>query len=148
MAEITRLGPWVRRFLLEHLIRERNLSVNTQRSYRDTLALLIPFTGRQVHKKIDELTVLDVSEKHVVQFLTDLEEARGCSAATRNQRLAAIHAFSHFVAMHSPEHIAWCAAGAGGPLQEVHQKAGAVPGEIRNGRAAGRTRSQNLSRSA
>jgi site-specific recombinase XerD len=109
MAEITRLGPWVRRFLLEHLIRERNLSVNTQRSYRDTLALLIPFTGRQVHKKIDELTVLDVSEKHVVQFLADLEEARGCGAATRNQRLAAIHAFSHFVAMHSPEHIAWCA---------------------------------------
>ena len=62
MADINGLGPWVRRFLLEHLIRERNLSVNTQRSYRDTLALLIPFTARQVHKKIDELCVLDVSE--------------------------------------------------------------------------------------
>ena len=41
-------------------------------------------------------------------FLVDLEEARGCSISTRNQRLAAIHAFSHFVALHSPEHIAWC----------------------------------------
>ena len=55
MADHTRLGPWVRRFLLEHLIKERNLSVNTQRSYRDTLALLIPFAAGQLRKKADEL---------------------------------------------------------------------------------------------
>jgi integrase/recombinase XerD len=108
MADASRLGPWVRRFLLEHLIGERNLSLNTQRSYRDTLALLIPFTAGQVHGKIDVLSVVDVSEKCVAQFLADLEEVRGCSTSTRNQRLAAIHAFSHFVAGHSPEHIAWC----------------------------------------
>jgi hypothetical protein len=29
----------VRRFLLEHLVAERNLARNTQRSYRDTLGL-------------------------------------------------------------------------------------------------------------
>ena len=108
MADTTRLGPWVRRFLLEHLIGERNLSVNTQRSYRDTLALLIPFAARQVHKKVDELTMVDLSEKCVAGFLVDIEEGRGCSISTRNQRLAAIHALSHFVAIHSPEHIAWC----------------------------------------
>ena len=34
------LGPWIRRFLLEHLPSERNLSCNTQQSYRDTLILL------------------------------------------------------------------------------------------------------------
>jgi site-specific recombinase XerD len=57
MDDTARLGPWVRRFLLEHLIGERNLSGNTQRSYRDTLSLLIPFAARQIHKKVDELTV-------------------------------------------------------------------------------------------
>jgi integrase/recombinase XerD len=108
MADASKLGPWVRRFLLEHLIGERNLSVNTQRSYRDTFALLIPFVARQIHKKIDELSVVDVSEKCVVQFLDDIEKVRGCSSVTRNQRLAAIHALSHFVAVHSPENIAWC----------------------------------------
>ena len=107
MADTARLGPWVRRFLLEHLIGERNLSVNTQRSYRDTLALLIPFAARQVHKKVDELTAVDLSERCVAAFLVDLEESRGCSTSTRNQRLAAIHALSHFVAIHSPEHIVW-----------------------------------------
>ncbi len=109
MADITKLGPWVRRFLQEHLISERNLSRNTQRSYRDTLALLIPFAAREAQRKVDELTVFEVSEKCVGRFLAEIEEVRGCSIATRNQRLAAIHAFSHFVAIHSPEHIAWCA---------------------------------------
>jgi integrase/recombinase XerD len=108
MADASRLGPWVRRFLLEHLIGERNLSLNTQRSYRDTLALLIPFAAGKAHKKVDELTVIDVSEKCVVEFLANLEEVRRSSTSTRNQRLAAIHALSHFVAVHSPEHVAWC----------------------------------------
>jgi len=40
------LGPWVRRFLLEHLVAERNLARNTQRSYRDTLRQLLPFAAR------------------------------------------------------------------------------------------------------
>jgi hypothetical protein len=31
------LGSRIRRFLLEHLVAERNLAHNTQRSYRDTL---------------------------------------------------------------------------------------------------------------
>jgi site-specific recombinase XerD len=41
-------------------------------------------------------------------FLQTLRKVRRSSTSTRNQRLAAIHAFSHFVAVHSPEHIAWC----------------------------------------
>ena len=40
MNDITLLGPWVRRFLLEHLVAERNMARNTQRSYRDALKLL------------------------------------------------------------------------------------------------------------
>ena len=39
------LGPWIRRFLMEHVVQERNLARNTQASYRDTLALLLPFVA-------------------------------------------------------------------------------------------------------
>lgn len=35
MTNARLLGSWVRRFLLEHVVDERNLSINTQRSYRD-----------------------------------------------------------------------------------------------------------------
>jgi len=108
MNDLTLLGPWVRRFLLEHLIAERNLARNTQRSYRDALILLIPFVASNVHRSVDRLTVVDVSADLVRLFLADLEQSRKCAIATRNQRLGAIHALARFVAEHSPEHIAWC----------------------------------------
>ena len=42
----TLIGPWARRFLLEHIVGERNLAHHTQAAYRDALALLLPFAGR------------------------------------------------------------------------------------------------------
>ena len=49
MRDHSALGPWIRRFLLEHLTGERNLAKNTQYSYRDTMALsrrLLPRSQR------------------------------------------------------------------------------------------------------
>ena len=108
MNNLTLLGPWVRRFLLEHLVAERNLALNTQRSYRDALTLLIPFIAGKLHQSVDRLTVVDISADLVRLFLTDLEQSRKCTISTRNQRLAAVHALARFVGEHSPEHIAWC----------------------------------------
>ena len=58
MTDKNLLGPWIRRFLLEHLVNERNLARNTQASYRDTLALLLPFAaankGRLVYDHTEE----------------------------------------------------------------------------------------------
>ena len=107
MNKSSLLGPWIRRFLLEHLVGERNLAYNTQTSYRDTLVLLFPFVAKNVSKPIDLLSIEDISAKIVRQFLLQLEEKRGCSVSTRNQRLAAIHALARFIGEHSPEHIAW-----------------------------------------
>lgn len=102
------VGPWIRRFLLEHLVGERNLSCNTQRSYRDALVLLMPFVAGRARKPVDRLVVEDISADLVCLFLLDLEESRRCSIATRNQRLAAIHALARYVGQHCLEHIAWC----------------------------------------
>jgi integrase/recombinase XerD len=108
MTNATTLGPWVRRFLLEHLVDERNLARNTQRSYRDTLTLLVPFISTKVRKEVDQLNVGDITANLVRLFLQDLEHTRRCSVATRNQRLAVIHALARFIAERSPEHIEWC----------------------------------------
>ena len=48
-----------------------------------------------------------------------LEEDKGCSAATRNQRLAAIHALARFIGTHSPEHLDWCAEIRAIPLKKT-----------------------------
>jgi hypothetical protein len=78
MSDLTMLGPWVRRFLLEHLVSERNLARNTQRSYRDTLTLLIPFVAAKANKPVDRLNVVDVSADLIRLFLAHLEESRRC----------------------------------------------------------------------
>ncbi len=108
MTDTALLGPWIRRYLLEHIVGERNLARNTQRSYRDTLRLLLPFAARCVGNPVDRLAVEELSADHLRSFLQELEEKRGCSVATRNQRLAAVHSLAHFIARHSPEHIRWC----------------------------------------
>lgn len=107
MNDHTLLGPWIRRFLLEHVVAERNLARNTQHSYRDAVGLVIPFVAKARKKPVDRLDVIDVSADLVRLFLADIETSRHCSIATRNQRLAAIRAFASFVGEHSPIHIEW-----------------------------------------
>jgi integrase/recombinase XerD len=102
-------GPWIRRFLLEHLVSERNLARNTRLSYRDALSLLLPFISAKQHKPVDQLRVTDLTADLVRSFLADLESSRHSSIATRNQRLAAVHSLAAFIGAHSPEHIQWCA---------------------------------------
>jgi integrase/recombinase XerD len=108
MTNTTLLAPWLRRFLLEYLVAERNLSLNTQRSYRDTFRLLLPPLARSVKKSVDRLAVEDLSPERIKTFLADVEQTRHCGIATRNQRLAAIRSLAHFIGQNSPEHLHWC----------------------------------------
>ena len=101
------LGPWLRRFLVEHIVTERNLARNTRKSYRDTFALLVPFLSRKARKSDERLAVRDLTSSRVRQFLAHLEDQRGCSAQTRNLRLTAIRAFARFVASRDPAQVAW-----------------------------------------
>jgi len=109
MKTISLLAPWIRRFLLEYLIGDRNLAHNTQRSYRDTLVLFLPFVAKKLGKPVDQLAIEDVCSSTVRPFLLELEQTRGCSISTRNQRLAAIHALARFIGERNPEHMSWLA---------------------------------------
>jgi integrase/recombinase XerD len=119
MPDAPLLGPWVRRFLMEHLVGERNLARNTQRSYRDALRLLLPDVAQRTGKPIDRLAVTDLSAERVRQFLGELEEKRGCAIATRNQRLAAIHAVAGFIGLRAPELVEWCGQVRAAPFKKA-----------------------------
>jgi site-specific recombinase XerD len=108
VRDLESLGPWVRRFLLEYLVGERNFATNTQRSYRDTLCLLIPFVAATTKTTVDRLTIGHATPEITRRFLTHLETTRHCGVATRNQRLAAIHSLARYIGERSPEHLAWC----------------------------------------
>ena len=108
MTNTDLLSPWVRRFLVEYLVRERNLAPNTQKSYRDTLQQFLPFVARCARRRLDRLQVGDLTVTRTRAFLQDVEQTRGCGIATRNQRLAAIRSMARFIGLYSPEHLAWC----------------------------------------
>jgi integrase/recombinase XerD len=110
-------GPWVRRFLVEYVIGERNYSPNTQQSYRDTFRLLLPFAAKQCRCTIEKLTLRTIRPKLLRTFTKHLEQTRNCSPFTINQRLAALRAWGRFVAINRPEHLEWSTQ-----LQSVHLK--------------------------
>jgi integrase/recombinase XerD len=101
------LTPWLRRFLLEYLIDERNLSLNTQRSYRDGLTLLLPFAAKRRRCSVEALVVEDLSAPLTREFLHHLAVSRHCSPRTQNQRLALLHALARFIAQRRPEYWDW-----------------------------------------
>jgi site-specific recombinase XerD len=103
------LGPWIRRFLMEYLPDERNLTRNTQQSYRDAVRLLVVFAATKAHKKVDDLLIPDISADLLRAFLRHIEVKRKCSISSRNQRLAAIHALAGFIGERCPEYLEWCA---------------------------------------
>ncbi|MGY3619284.1 tyrosine-type recombinase/integrase [Bradyrhizobium sp. USDA 10063] len=123
MKDKNLLGPWIRRFLLEHLVAERNLSRNTQASYRDTLTLLLPFASKQGGCAIDRMTVEELTPEVVRKFLDHLERDRRCSEVTRNQRLATIHSLARFIGTSSPVHLAWCSEIRAVPFKKTARSA-------------------------
>lgn len=97
------LGPFIRRFLLEEVVTNRNLSLNTQHSYRDAIRLLLGFIAQHHATEPTLVTVEQVDAELVRAFLGHIEGERGNSATTRNQRLAAIHSLFRFISLQVPE---------------------------------------------
>jgi integrase/recombinase XerD len=102
-----RVGPWVRRFLVEYLIGERNYSFHTQQSRRDTFVLFLPFAAKRCRCALDQLPLSKITPKLVREFVRHLEQVRHCSPSTTNQRVISLRAWARFVGIHSPEYLEW-----------------------------------------
>ncbi len=89
-------------FLTTWLTKQKNASLNTVRSYRDTFKLLLTYCQEQHHLAPERLTLIDLNKEVIHGFLQWLETERKCSISTRNQRLAAIHSFFKYVQIEDP----------------------------------------------
>lgn len=101
------LGFWIRPFLTEYLITIKNYSINTVRSYRDSLSMFLIFIKDSTKKRMEQIRLEDITPTLVEKFLKSIEEQRKCSVSTRNQRLAAIHSLAQFIASKCPEQVEW-----------------------------------------
>jgi len=94
------------RYLSRYLPGQRNLSVHTIQSYRDTFILLLRFCRERKGWHPDQVTLRHLDRDCMEEFLDWIEHARRCSVATRNQRLAALHAFFRYVQYEVPDQLA------------------------------------------
>jgi integrase/recombinase XerD len=106
MNTATRFPTLLEAFFTDRLMRQRKASPHTIASYRDTFRLLVQFAQQRLKKPPSNLAMEDLDTPFIGAFLDYLEEERGNSARTRNVRLAAIHAFFRYVALHEPHHSA------------------------------------------
>lgn len=115
------LGRALRDFFTEHLPRLRGMSPHTVRSYRDTFALLLRFLAHR-GRELATLDLGDLGVPAVLAFLQHLEDGRQNTPATRNVRLAAVHAFFRYLAGQHPERLEQCQRVLGVPFKRARPR--------------------------
>ena len=106
MNTISTLPALLQAFFMDRLMQQRQASPHTVSSYRDTFRLLLQNAQKRLGKAPSNLTVPELDTPLLGAFLEHLERERKNSARSRNVRLAAIHCFFRYVALHAPEHSA------------------------------------------
>lgn len=96
------------RYFFEYLPTERGLSEETIKSYRDAMSLFLDFCEKERQIRRDRLEVSDLTRELIESFLRWLEQERGSSVPTRNQRRAAVNAFFKFLQYEDPGCVLLC----------------------------------------
>lgn len=84
------------------------VSPNTCNSYRDAFKLLLLYFQEEKGVPANSIELRMLNRNLASNFLDWLEVQRKVSVTTRNQRLAAIKAFAHYVQYRNPEYLENC----------------------------------------
>jgi len=87
----------LKHFLTEYLPRTQGRSLNTVRSYRDGLCLLLRHLQEKHKIAPNRVAVSDLSVENILDFLNELQQSRKNSDSTRNLRLRAIRSFANYL---------------------------------------------------
>lgn len=86
-------------FLKDYLITERQCSMQTVRSYKNTFQQLIDYLVNIKSIKLNNINFNIITREIICDFLNYIEEEKKVSIRTRNQRLAAIKSFYQYCAI-------------------------------------------------
>ena len=106
------------KYFAEYLPKQTAASPNTIRSYRDTFVQLMEFYKTEYRLPPEKLEYKEFNAERIESFLVYLEEVRKVSISTRNQRLAAIHAFFRYLQYRDPAGFEQCAQILAVPLKK------------------------------
>jgi integrase/recombinase XerD len=98
----SRLQSLIQLFFTDRLLKQLGVSPHTVAAYRDAFRLLLQFASERLRRAPSALGIEDLDAPFLGAFLDYLQEVRGNCTRTRNNRLAALHAFFQFVSISEP----------------------------------------------
>lgn len=107
----TDFAIYLSKYFATYLPGQLGESINTVLSYRDTFALFLRYCKERENLPPEKLTLSQINANLIEGFLNWVEYERGCCVGTRNNRLAAIHAFYRYLQYELPEMLL--------PFQEI-----------------------------
>ena len=113
------LGRIIYSFFIDYLTAQKGLRPLSIKSYRDTIRLFLQFVSANLRRKITRLSLQDLSDKQVKEFLSYLEGDRKNHIGTRNHRLTILHTFFGYLATRVPEMLPVCEQVTAIPMKRV-----------------------------
>ncbi len=105
-SKSTAFAVLLEKFFTQRLMKQRNASPHTLKSYRDTFILFLHFVNERLGKSPSNLDLAQIDAPLIVSFLEHMEKERNISARSRNLRLTALRSFFGYVALESPANSA------------------------------------------
>jgi integrase/recombinase XerD len=118
---MTTLAAQLSAFLREHLPRERKASPHTCEAYAYAFQLLIGFAAARLKIRPSEIALEQLDVPLILAFLEHIEVERGCSARSRNARLAAVHSFFRFLEYRVPSCLEQARQVGATPMKRIDQ---------------------------
>lgn len=95
----------LKKFMTVYLPSVKGASPATVETYRQAFIRLLEYFETEKKIPAEKITVRDLSERNVREFLVWLEDEHYCGISTRNNRLSAIKSFAHFLRLELPEYL-------------------------------------------
>ncbi len=83
-------------YISSYLPHAYGASFNTVKSYKYAFRLLIEFMCQRKEIPADKITFVHLDYETLMEFFLWIEEERGCSVSTKNQRMSALASFSAY----------------------------------------------------
>ncbi len=101
----TDFSKYLTEYFTNYLPLQKNASINTIHSYRDTFKLLLRYCLEEKNITPEKITLEKLDKILFLDFLEWLEFEKNNSISTRNLRLAAVHSFFRYVQIEDPTQI-------------------------------------------